>query len=474
GGGSDLAASPAMVGHQFCEYLDPPPVLQFAGMRRFPQLVFISNPLENPTIGADADGTVLSEIKAVWITQEFIKALRDASLENGDLEAESLAKLFNPSILVLQSGHDQCQRDTQLKIIHKEHRVTSVYQFTLTQVWIRLPLAKILPRLREGKVDGGAWLIDAPKFAVFQNFTSASAPLPSTANPAPLNPSTLALSPAPPKHSLFKLTEDLQLGMRREGVRGWVGLRWMGRAVNVLGWDQDKKQEGREFEGEAEDGHEESHDSRESEKTSTSSYPYEEPKDIRMEPPTSMMLMLSPLLAALDLASGCQYQHFIPLRNRLSAQRSILPMIFLSIQVCNTRNLNDIYGSVTRNKFISAAAVSDAEQVQDSEDVAEEEIPSKMKRLVTHITGLSGSEAKDDVASAAIKPRSRMLVYALIEGGIGGRARCMVNNDTRERDKDRDIDRDVNQNVIDLMNKRWLSSKRILVQLRVALVHIHI
>ncbi|GAW07599.1 hypothetical protein LENED_009604 [Lentinula edodes] len=145
--------------------------------------------------------------------------------------------------------------------------------------------------------------------------------------------------------------------------------------------------------------------------------------------------------------------------------------IFLSIQVCNTRNLNDIYGSVTRNKFISAAAVSDAEQVQDSEDVAEEEIPSKMKRLVTHITGLSGSEAKDDVASAAIKPRSRMLVYALIEGGIGGRARCMVNNDTWERDKDRDIDRDVNQNVIDLMNKRWLSSK---IQLRVALVHIHI
>lgn len=48
-----------------------------------------------------------------------------------------------------------------------------------------------------------------------------------------------------------------------------VGCRhFKGRSVSVLGCDQDRKQEGREFEGEAEDGHEESHDSRESEKVS--------------------------------------------------------------------------------------------------------------------------------------------------------------------------------------------------------------
>ncbi|KAJ3854852.1 hypothetical protein EV368DRAFT_80189 [Lentinula lateritia] len=132
-----------------------------------------SPPPPPPDCPADS-APVLSEIEAVWITQEFIRALRDASLKNGDLEAESpLAKLLNPSIL----------------IIHKELRVTSVYQLTLTQVWICLPLAKILPQLREGKLRYRHWL-------------------PSTANPAPLNPSTSALSPTP----------DVHPRMRRDGV----------------------------------------------------------------------------------------------------------------------------------------------------------------------------------------------------------------------------------------------------------------
>ncbi|KAJ3846106.1 hypothetical protein EV368DRAFT_89549 [Lentinula lateritia] len=72
----------------------------------------------------------------------------------------------------LRFPHDNRQWDARLKVIHKEHRAISIYEFALTHASIRLPLHIIPQQFRKGGSDGNAWLIviDIPKFADFQNF----------------------------------------------------------------------------------------------------------------------------------------------------------------------------------------------------------------------------------------------------------------------------------------------------------------
>ncbi|KAJ3919563.1 hypothetical protein F5877DRAFT_77961 [Lentinula edodes] len=60
--------------------------------------------------------------------------------------------------------------DARLKVIHKEHRATSTYEFALTYALIRLPPPIIPQQFRKGGADGEAWLVDTPNFIDFQNF----------------------------------------------------------------------------------------------------------------------------------------------------------------------------------------------------------------------------------------------------------------------------------------------------------------
>ncbi|KAJ3864680.1 hypothetical protein EV359DRAFT_63776 [Lentinula novae-zelandiae] len=70
----------------------------------------------------------------------------------------------------LRFPDDNRQWDARLKVIHKEHRAISIYEFALTHASIRLPIHIIPKQFRKGGADGNAWSIDVPKFADFQNF----------------------------------------------------------------------------------------------------------------------------------------------------------------------------------------------------------------------------------------------------------------------------------------------------------------
>ncbi|KAJ3886283.1 hypothetical protein GG344DRAFT_81856 [Lentinula edodes] len=70
----------------------------------------------------------------------------------------------------LRFPDDNRQWDARLKVIHKEHRAISIYEFALTHASIRLPLHIIPQQFRKGGADGNAWLIDIPRFADLQNF----------------------------------------------------------------------------------------------------------------------------------------------------------------------------------------------------------------------------------------------------------------------------------------------------------------
>ncbi|KAJ3997372.1 hypothetical protein F5050DRAFT_1711354 [Lentinula boryana] len=64
--------------------------------------------------------------------------------------------------------------DARLKIIHRQHRRISIYEFTLTQVSIPLPIDKIPPQLRKGGAGGNRWSIKAPDFPQFRDFVQGA------------------------------------------------------------------------------------------------------------------------------------------------------------------------------------------------------------------------------------------------------------------------------------------------------------
>ncbi|KAJ3793858.1 hypothetical protein GGU11DRAFT_748527 [Lentinula aff. detonsa] len=61
--------------------------------------------------------------------------------------------------------------DAQFKVKYHEHRAISVYEFSLTQEQIALPLKAIPPQFRRGGAGGlESWYIKAPSFFEFQRF----------------------------------------------------------------------------------------------------------------------------------------------------------------------------------------------------------------------------------------------------------------------------------------------------------------
>ncbi|KAJ4490681.1 hypothetical protein J3R30DRAFT_121130 [Lentinula aciculospora] len=107
---------------------------------------------------------------------DFAKGL-DKSLAKSNRSGEVLVEFTvdSPAIVWPTDVHLKSQDkpegwDARLKIIHKEHRAISVYEFALTYACIRLSLKEIPPQLRKGGAGGQAWLIDAPNFTDFQNF----------------------------------------------------------------------------------------------------------------------------------------------------------------------------------------------------------------------------------------------------------------------------------------------------------------